>query len=216
METPAWQGLGLTEAQRGRLAAYREELLRFNRGLNLISRDSARDVDVRHLRHSLTLARRSFPAGSTIVDWGTGGGLPGIPLAICFPDVTVHLVDAVGKKIRAVRAMARRLGLENVRPWHGRAEAWPGETTYSVSRATAPLVDLWTWHRRAARPWTGDLPTDAWAPGLLALKGGDLTEERDALDARYPGLRVEIIPLDDGAADDGFADKKIVEVTRAE
>src|SRR5690606_41790758 len=104
----------------------------------------------RHILHSLSLTFRKFPAGSTVVDWGTGGGLPAVPLAIVFSDVRIHAVDSVRKKVQAVRTMARRLGLENLDTWHGRAEAYPGDADFSVSRATASLSVLWSWHARVA------------------------------------------------------------------
>ena len=121
---------------------------------------------------------------------GSGGGLPAIPLAAAFPAVTVHAVDAVEKKIQAVRTMGRRLGLDNLHPWHGRAEAWPGGAVFSVSRATAPLVDLWTWHVRIRR--AADRAGEGhWRPGLVCLKGGDLGDEIAALRDAYPLVEVE-------------------------
>lgn len=209
----AWDPLDALGAhQRSQLDAFRTELLRFNQRHNLISRETEADFEERHLVHSLALTRKPFPEGSTVVDWGTGGGLPAIPLAIAFPEVTVHAVDAVGKKVQAVRAVARRLGLENLHPWHGRAEAWPGTTVYSVSRATAPLVDLWRWHRRACSTPSAPPAPAAWRPGLICLKGGDLTEEIAALREEGGDLRVEVTPLEPLLGRSYFRDKKIVEV----
>lgn len=162
--------------------------------------------------HCLALAARAFPAGSTVVDWGTGGGLPALPVAACFPAVTVHAVDAVGKKVEAVRVMARRLGLTNVHPWHGRAEAWPGTAQYSISRATAPLADLWAWHRRVFEAPATPAPDGAWAPGLLCLKGGDLRDEIAGLEAAFPGLTVTLHPLEPLLEAPWFAEKYLVEV----
>lgn len=186
--------------------------MRFNRRINLISRESASQVQEQHLLHTLALTYRAFPAGCTVVDWGTGGGLPSIPLAICFPEVAVHAVDAVGKKIRAVQAMGRRLGLENLHPWQGRAEVWPGTTHYSVSRATAPLVDLWGWHVRVRRDDVPAYEGAVWRPGLICLKGGDLSDEIDALHQRYPSVQVMTIPLLPLFERTFFSEKKIVEV----
>lgn len=213
----------LTPSQRDQLAAYEEQLLRFNRQFNLISPDTEAAVRERHLQHALALAARSFPAGSVLVDWGTGGGLPAVPLAIRFPDAEVHAVDSVGKKIHAVRAAGRRIGLENLHPWKGRAEAWPGRAHYSVSRATAPLADLWTWHTRGAGPLPREVRTrmeataDAyWQPGLVCLKGGDLGDEIAALLAAFGGVQVEQFPLEDLYEAPFFIDKAIVTVTDAD
>ncbi|MEF8796315.1 MAG: RsmG family class I SAM-dependent methyltransferase [Salinivenus sp.] len=192
MEAPVWNPFdALTAGQREQLDAFEEQLLRFNRRVNLVSSESERQFRTQHLLHCLTLTVRDFPAGSTIVDWGTGGGLPAIPLAICEPEVTVIGVDSVGKKGRAVRTIARRLGLDNCYAWTGRAEEWTGEAHYSVSRATAPLATLWRWHRRVAVPLDGPPAEDEWAPGLLALKGGDLRAEVEALHAADPDAQLE-------------------------
>ncbi len=200
----------LTDAQRERLAAFEEQLRHFNRRFNLVSGDTVADFMERHVRHCLALAWKPFPPGSIVVDWGTGGGLPAVPLAIRFPDVTVYAVDAVGKKIQAVRAIGRRLGLENLHPWHGRAEAWTRPVHYSVSRATAPLVDLWRWHVRVAAPLAA--PAEAWPPGLICLKGGDLTGEIAALHRLDPSLHVEQHPLQTLLGRSAFAEKVLVAV----
>jgi 16S rRNA (guanine527-N7)-methyltransferase len=205
----------LTPVQREQLEGYRALLLQFNRRINLISRETEADFGVRHLLHVLTLTVSVFPAGSRVVDWGTGGGLPAIPLAICFPDVTLYAVDSVRKKVQAVKVMGQRLGLENLVPWHGRAEDWPGTAHYSVSRATAPLRDLWTWHARVSASDVPDVPSNAaprWEPGLICLKGGDLRDEVAALQAAYPGIRVHQRPLQSLLGRDDFAGKYLLEV----
>jgi 16S rRNA (guanine527-N7)-methyltransferase len=205
----------LSDEQRERLDDFRALLLRYNRKLNLISAGSEDDVREQHLLHCLTLLRRGFPGGARVVDWGTGGGLPAIPLAIARPEVTVYAVDSVGKKVRTVRAMTRRLELDTCFPWHGRAENWEGEAEYSVSRATAPLAELWTWHRRVA---TGDADPAAgeWEPGLLCLKGGDLSSEIADLHDADPEARVHQHSLPDllGRSGPFWAGKKLVHVTR--
>ena len=181
----------LSPSQHEALDRYEEQLLHFNRRVNLISPETEDAFRTRHLLHCLTLTVRDFPDGCTIVDWGTGGGLPAIPLAICEPEVTVVGVDSVGKKVRTVRTIARRLGLDNCFTWNGRAEEWTGEAHYSITRATAPLAGLWRWHRRVVVP-LGDTPSnDAWRPGLLALKGGDLSDEIAALRSADPDAQVE-------------------------
>ena len=210
MTRPAWDPLAdLSPDQRETLDAYGAELVAANRRLNLISRVSAGDVARRHLIHSLALAYRSFPDGATVVDFGTGGGLPSIPLAIRFPRVRFVAIDAVGKKVESVRLFARRLHLDNVEVWCGRAEQWDGGADYAVSRATAPLADLWSWYARAAAPAAGGSP-GGWAPGLICLKGGDLREEIASLDRRFPRLTIERIPLRPLLGDSYFDEKEIV------
>jgi len=202
----------LSSAQREQLDAYAAQLRRFNPKINLISPDTEPHIRERHLLHCLALTWRRFPPGSRIVDWGTGGGLPAIPLAIVFPEIEVFAIDSVGKKVRAVRAMARRIGLDNLFAWNGRAENWTGSAHYSVSRATAPLAVLWRWHTRIVDP---DVPLsdgDVWAPGLIGLKGGDLSDEIADLRAEDPGVIVEQQPLRPLLGRDHFADKCIITV----
>jgi len=214
MGTQGWNPFDeLTTEQEEQLDAFEEQLLRFNQRVNLISPETEKDFRTRHLLHCLTLSVHDFPDGSTIVDWGTGGGLPAIPLAICYPEATIVGVDSVGKKSRAVRTIARRLGLENCFTWNGRAEEWTGEAHYSVSRATAPLADLWRWHRRVAVPFQEAPGENAWPPGLLALKGGDLDDEIADLREFDSGVEVNRHPLEDLLGRNGFfGEKEIVTV----
>ena len=217
MENIAWNPFkSLTTEQQEQLDRFQEQLLRFNQRVNLISPETEDAFRTRHLLHCLTLTARDFPAGCTVVDWGTGGGLPAIPLAICYPEATVVGVDSVGKKSRAVRTIARRLGLENCFTWNGRAEEWTGEAHYSVSRATAPLADLWAWHRRVAVSPDDTPSNDAWPPGLLALKGGDLSDEIAGLRAADPDVTIERHPLEKILGRNGFfGEKEIVGVRSA-
>lgn len=204
--------LDLTERQRDQLVELERQALAFNEKLNLYSQDSTEGFRLRHLAHSLTLATRPFPAGSVVADWGTGGGMPGLVLAVAFPDVTFHLIDSVGKKIRAVQAMARRIGLNNVEAHHTRAEQWTGRVTHSVSRATAPLDTLWGWHSRVVAPMQMD---DAgWEPGLLCLKGGDLRGEIADLKAADAEVRVTTTLVKTWLDDPYFENKVLVQVTR--
>ena len=204
----------LADAQREVLDAYVAELERVNRRVNLVARPAARDDLVRHVRHCLALAVRPFPDGAVLVDWGTGGGLPAIPLAVAFPEVRIVAVDAVGKKTEAVKLFARRLEIDNVEVWNGRAEAYDGPAPhYAVSRATAPLADLWRWFSRCRQP-PPDAPADAWAPGLVCLKGGDLADEIDALTREAPDVHVETVGLADVLGAE-WSDKGIVHVTSA-
>lgn len=203
----------LSDGQREQLRFFEKELLRFNRRHNVISRDTEAGFAERHVLHSLALARRRFPAGAVVVDWGTGGGLPAIPLAIAFPEVEIHAVEAVRKKIHVVRALQRRLGLDNLVAWHGRAEAWQGHAHYSVSRATASLLQLWEWHERVRVLCPGAEAGSLWQPGVICLKGGDLSSEAAALSTSYPSVRMRITSLAALGDSESFAEKVIVEVT---
>ncbi len=198
----------MTAEQEALLRRFEVLLLEFNQRINLISREDEDAVYEHHILHCLSLTRHTFPSGSVVVDWGTGGGLPAIPLAIAFPDVLIVAVDAVGKKVQAVRAMARRLGLDNVVAWHGRAEAFDGRADYSVSRATAPLADLWAWHARVAVPSKQCLDAGLWRRGVMCLKGGDLVDEKKAIP---PSVAVREIRLDALFDDPYFASKVILE-----
>ena len=181
-----------------------------NRQFNLISRGDINEVYSHHIAHCLVLADRKVPSGTRVVDWGTGGGLPAIPLAIMWPHIAIVGVDSNEKKTRAVDLFCRRLGIRNCTSWHGRAEEMEGQFQVSVSRATAPLRDLWSWHERIYSPIAEqnaqeNRATDmgsgkkeasgAWGDGLVCLKGGDLAAEIGDLHAAFPDLAVNKMPL---------------------
>lgn len=209
----SWNPLDrITRDQEAKLRRFGELLLALNQHVNLISREDEDAVFEHHILHSLSLTRKAFPDGSVVVDWGTGGGLPAIPLAIAFPNVLFVGVDAVDKKAQAVRTMARRLELDNVVAWRGRAEEFDGRADFSVSRATAPLADLWAWHRRICVRSTNHGSDDGdeglWRRGLVCLKGGDLTDEKRSLP---PNVEACEISLAGFLNDDYFAEKAILE-----
>lgn len=218
----------LNEDRRRLLRRYAEHLRAVNAKVNLVSRQDEDRIWTHHVLHACALAQRDFPPGCRVVDFGTGGGLPGLPLAICFPEVEVRLVDSTRKKVFAVRKMIRDLELPNAAARHGRAEEWPGPANYAVSRATASLDTLWQWservleahesapsgtHAAAEDASSGDRAT--WPPGLLALKGGDLTEEIAALTGGRSNVRIETHPLVPLFEAPFFRTKKVVHV-RAE
>lgn len=181
----------LPSHQLEQLDRYAIELGRMTRRVNLIAPSTLHQIEERHIAHSLTIAQQSFPSGCTVVDWGSGGGLPAVPLAVAFPEVHFVAVDAVGKKTEAIRLFVRRLELANVSVWNGRAEAYEGPSPhYAVSRATAPLADLWGWFAACRQP-VAETDSGDWAPGLICLKGGDLTDETAVLHDEFPGVTVE-------------------------
>ena len=170
------------------LAAYAGLIRETNARHNLIARTDLGAVEGRHVLHCLELARWPIANGSVVVDWGTGGGLPLIPLAIAFPGAQFVGVDSVEKKVMSVRRFARELDIGNATAIHARAEHAQIRRTLSVSRATAPLQSLWRWH--IAQPDSGDATQI-----LRCLKGGDLASEVAELHSAFPGLEVEQSPL---------------------
>lgn len=188
----------LAPQQIEQLRCYHELLLEWNTRVNLVSRRLNADAVWSHIEHCLTVCIRPFAAGARVVDWGTGGGLPAVPIAVAFPDVEVIAVDSTLKKIRVLTDIVRELGLVNVTPTNARAESWDGIADISVSRATAQLESLWPWHRRVSKRRVADdrdKGAPEWHAGLLALKGGELQSELADLKRRYPHVEVEILDL---------------------
>ncbi len=146
----------------------------WNEKINLISRKDFENFEVHHVLHSLAVAKFiQFNDDATVLDVGTGGGFPGIPLAILFPDVNFILVDSIAKKIKVVNDVVAKLDLQNVKTINGRAEQMQTKVDYVLSRATAPMSDLINWTKPLLTKGTaGTLPN-----GWIALKGGDLEEE---------------------------------------
>lgn len=211
---PSWPfPVDLTPNQEQLLLAYGDALVDMNQRVNLISRKDTDQVFRHHIGHCLAMAHRGFLPDSKVVDWGTGGGLPAVILAILFPDIEIVAVDSTQKKIRAVEHFISLLGLTNIRAWNGRAEQYPDRFHVSVSRATAPLATLWSWHTRKALPPRSASGT-IWNDGLLCLKGGDLRAEVAELQNAYTGLRVEQIPLKGLTDDPYFETKALVHVSR--
>jgi 16S rRNA (guanine527-N7)-methyltransferase len=146
----------------------------WNSQINVISRKDIESLYLRHVLHSLSIAKLiQFKAGAKILDIGTGGGFPGIPLAILFPEVTFHLVDSINKKLKVVNGVAESLGLENVYTTHARAETIKGQYDFIVSRAVTTMPDFVSWIKNIVAKTN----THAIKNGILYLKGGDLTEE---------------------------------------
>lgn len=150
----------------------------WNSKINVISRKDIESLYEKHVLHSLSIAAVfDFPPGSQIIDIGTGGGFPGIPLAIFFPDVQFHLVDSIAKKLKVVDAVANELGLKNITTQHTRVEEIRNRKfDFVVSRAVAPLKDLWKWSKPLLKSAIRN-PDSTFPPGLICLKGGDLAQE---------------------------------------
>ena len=164
----------LTDAQRQQLrmldGLYRE----WNAKINVISRKDIDNLYEHHVLHSLAIAKMAnFRPGTTILDFGTGGGFPGIPLAILFPECQFKLIDGTGKKIRVAQEVATAIGLKNCRPEHLRGEDEQGRYDFIVSRAVMPLPDLVKIVRKnISRTQRNTLPN-----GVICLKGGELQAE---------------------------------------
>jgi len=151
----------------------------WNEKINVISRKDIAHIYERHILHSLSIAAVfDFPAGSEIVDIGTGGGFPGVPLAIFFPEVKFHLVDSIGKKLKIIEAIKEAVGLENVTTQHIRAEEIKNRKfDFAVSRAVAPLKDLLRWSTPLLKATRFEQGDEIFRSGLICLKGGDLSQE---------------------------------------
>ena len=176
----------------------------WNAQINVISRKYTDHFYERHVLHSLAIAKIvQFLPGSSVLDIGTGGGFPGIPLAILFPEVQFHLVDSIGKKIKVVQEVAANLGLQNVQASHARAETIKDRYDFIVSRAVTQMPVFLTWVKgKSAKKNLHNFKN-----GVLYLKGGDLSEELAGL--RYP---VKEFPIADFFKEEFFETKKVVYV----
>jgi 16S rRNA (guanine527-N7)-methyltransferase len=176
----------LTERQRDQFAALFDLYSEWNAKINVISRKDMESFYEKHVLHSLGIAKAyTFLPGQRVLDVGTGGGFPGIPLAILFPETQFHLVDSIGKKIKVVLAVADALGLENVRADHGRAEEFKGPYDFVVSRAVTQMQRFVPWIKGKISQKNLDSER---INGLLYLKGGDLAEELGTMKARISSL----------------------------
>jgi 16S rRNA (guanine527-N7)-methyltransferase len=195
------------DVQLQQFSALEELYTDWNSKINVISRKDMEGLYEKHVLHSLTIAAAfEFKAGSTIVDLGTGGGFPGIPLAIFYPEVKFCLIDSIGKKIKVVDAVAEGLGLKNVTTRHSRIEDIRDKKfDFVVSRAVAPLKDLWKWSKPLLKkPAPG---SDSQLPGLICLKGGDLAAE-----IAESGCRPRVMEIYDIFQEDYFKEKYLLYV----
>ena len=164
----------LTEEQKRQFAALYDLYTDWNSKINVISRKDIENLYEHHVLHSLGIAKViRFKPGTKVMDLGTGGGFPGIPLAILFPEVQFHLVDSIGKKVRVATEIAGSIGLKNVTTRHARAEEEKQLFDFVVSRAVMPLTDLLKIIRKNISP----KQQNALPNGLISLKGGALERE---------------------------------------
>ena len=175
----------------------------WNSQINVISRKDIDALYLRHVLHSLGIAKvQPFKPNSCILDVGTGGGFPGIPLAILFPETSFYLVDSIGKKIKVVKEVANTLELKNVKAAHIRAEKVTGTFDFIVSRAVTNMDDFVKWTRKKVVKKQGHELKN----GILYLKGGDLTQEL----ANFK--KASIYSLSDYFTEDFFETKKVVHI----
>jgi len=164
----------LTELQMEQFATLKVLYKDWNLKINVVSRKDIDEIYLRHVLHSLGIAKvMEFKPGAQVLDVGTGGGFPGIPLAILFPETQFHLVDSIGKKIKVVDEVVAGLGLTNVKTTNDRVESVPGQYDFIVSRAVAQMETFVRWVRNHIKKKS----IHELKNGILYLKGGDLTEE---------------------------------------
>lgn len=198
-----------SEEQLAQLKQLEELYKEWNEKINVISRKDIDSLYEKHVLHSLSIAAAfEFAPGSEIIDIGTGGGFPGIPLAIFFPEVKFHLADSIAKKLKVVQAVAEGAGIKNITAQHTRAEDIKGRKfDFAVSRAVAPLKELWQWGKPLLKT-TGIIPGNQ-APGLICLKGGDL-----AVEIQESRTKPRIMEIKDLFKEDYFHEKYLLYVPR--
>ncbi len=173
----------------------------WNAKINVVSRKDIDELYLRHVLHSLAIAKvQGFNPGASILDVGTGGGFPGVPLAILFPESTFHLVDSIGKKLKVINGVAEALKLNNIKTTHSRVEAIDEHFDFIVSRAVTAMPAFVTWvKRKIKKKQLHDLKN-----GILYLKGGDLSEELRS----FP--KATLYNLNTFFEEDFFETKKVV------
>lgn len=196
-----------TEEQLRQLKLLEPLYKEWNEKINVISRKDIDSLYEKHVLHSLSIAAAfEFTDDMEIIDLGTGGGFPGIPLALFYPEVKFHLVDSIAKKLKVVEAVAESIGLKNVTTQHSRIEDIKNRKfDFVVSRAVAPLKDLWRW----SKPLLKIKNKTEFSPGLICLKGGDLTTEIQESGARPKTMEItSIFP------EEFFKEKYLLYLTR--
>lgn len=194
----------LSEKQKNQFAQLEKLYAEWNEKINVISRKDTDSLYEKHILHSLGIAKvMEFQPDTKVLDIGTGGGFPGIPLAILFPEVLFTLVDSIGKKITVVKEVSAGIGLENVTAIHSRAEELKEKFHFVVSRAVTQMPVFLTWLKGKFEKQSFNKKPN----GVLYLKGGDLSEE-------LAGLKTEIFPLQNYFESEFFETKKVVYLSK--
>lgn len=192
----------LTDKQKSQFEKLGPAYKEWNDKINVVSRKDIDNLYINHVLHSLGIARAiTFNAGSTVLDVGTGGGFPGVPLAILFPETQFHLVDSIGKKITVVKEVSKAVGLQNVTAEQIRAEQVKDKYDFIVSRAVTRMKEFHGWvHNKVKKESTHELHN-----GILYLKGGDIDEEMAEVGKRY-----RVFELSEYFEEDFFETKKVI------
>ena len=194
----------LTDEQKRQFAALYDLYIDWNAKINVISRKDIENLYPHHVLHSLGIAKViNFKPGSKVMDLGTGGGFPGIPLAIMYPETHFHLVDSIRKKVKVAQEVAQAIGLNNVSFRHARAQEEKQEFDFVVSRAVMPLMDL----LQIIKKNIGKKQQNALPNGLICLKGGELDNE-----VMPVKNKVTIFDLNEEFEEEFFETKKVVYV----
>ena len=207
--------IDFTSEQLQQFSALKPLYEEWNSMINVISRKDIDSLYEKHVLHSLSIAAAfEFVNGTEILDIGTGGGFPGIPLAIFFPQIKFHLVDSVGKKLKVVDAVASAIGLKNITTQHTRAEEIKNRKfDFVVSRAVTELGELWKWSKPLIRTKAqgtrhNEVAETEFKPGLICLKGGDLAKE-----IQESGTRPRVIEISELFPEEFFKDKFLLYIS---
>jgi 16S rRNA (guanine527-N7)-methyltransferase len=194
----------ITDVQQEQMEHLHELYVQWNEKINVISRRDIGNLYLHHVLHSLAIVKViKFMPGTRVLDAGTGGGFPGIPLAIMFPEASFHLVDSIGKKIKVVHAVAEALHLTNVTAIQSRAENVAGMFDFIISRAVTGLPEFCAWTMKNV----SNMSRHNIANGILYLKGGDLSGELKELKAHY-----HLYPIPGMFTEDYFSEKFVVHI----